>query len=312
MLLTVRDLWVAYGKIAAVRGVDLEVDEGEIVALLGPNGAGKSSVLRAISGMRPPVQGEVVFVGRRVSGWASDRIARLGMSLVPEGRGLFSDLTVEENLRMGGFFADPAVVRQRIDHVCAIFPVLGRRLEQRAGTLSGGEQQQLAIARALVSQPRLLVLDEMSLGLAPLVVADLYRTIAEINRQGTSVLLVEQQVALALRVAHRAYFMERGEIVLAGTAAEVAERQLAHTYFGGTGSAPTAAASEEATALELVRVPLRSTQTRALQRLAAQRGRSVGEVVAEAVTSYLSHEAAVLDGPLPAGEELLRPRREAT
>ena len=269
MLLSVDDLRVSYGKITAVRGLSLTVGEGEIVGLLGPNGAGKSTALRAISGMQPADSGRITLYGHRVDRWSSDRIARLGMSLVPEGRGLFGELTVEENLRMGAFQADAPAVRQR------------------AGTLSGGEQQQLAIARALVSAPRLLVIDEMSLGLAPLVVAELYRKVEEINRAGTSVLLVEQQVALALTIANRAYFLERGAVVMEGPAAQFAGSRTAQTYLGETPASGDGGVTDRAS-IELVMVPLRGVQTRALQRLAAQRGTNVGMVVAEAIDAYLS------------------------
>jgi len=287
LLLSVDDLYVSYGKITAVRGLSLTVGEGEIVALLGPNGAGKSTALRAISGMQPPGSGRVTLCGRRVDRWSSDRIARLGLSLVPEGRGLFSELTVEENLRMGAFQADGPQVRQRVDEVCQTFPVLGERLRQRAGTLSGGEQQQLAIARAMVSAPRLLVIDEMSLGLAPLVVAELYRKVEEINRAGTSILLVEQQVALALTIAKRAYFLERGAVIMEGAADQFAGATAARTYLGEATTSADGGGSDRAS-MELVMVPLRGVQTRALQRLAAQRGTSVGTVVADAIEAYLS------------------------
>ena len=291
MLLCVEDLHVAYGKIAAVRGLSLEVGEGEIVALLGPNGAGKSTALRAICGMRRCDRGRVSFRDRRVERWSSDRLARLGMALVPEGRGLFPELTVEENLRMGGYNVEPATLRRRVDEVCATFPILAQRRSQRAGTLSGGEQQQLAIARALVSQPTLLVIDEMSLGLAPLVVADLYQKVQDINRQGTAVLLVEQQVALALKIADRAYFLERGEVVMAGEAARFAGDSVARTYMGGGETAGVGPVEEERAAMERLVVPLRAAQTRALQRMARERDTNVGTVVAEAIDVYLGAPA---------------------
>jgi len=285
-LLRVEHLRCRYGTIVAVRDLSFEVGEGEIVALLGPNGAGKSTALRAISGMRRPDSGRVTFCGSRVEGWRGHRIARLGMALVPEGRGLFPELSVEENLRMGGFAVDAAAVAGRVEGVCAIFPILGARLAQRAATLSGGEQQQLGIARALVSEPRLLIIDEMSLGLAPLVVADLYETVRRINRTGTAVLLVEQQVALALEVADRAYFLERGEVRMSGPAerfrgtASVASAYLGDTHDGrATGAVPTV--------VERVNVPMHPTTARSLQQLARRRESSVGEIVAEAIDHYL-------------------------
>jgi len=294
LLLSVEDLRVSYGKIAAVRGLSLQVAEGEIVAVLGPNGAGKSTALRAISGMRPADGGRVTFKGQRVERWTSDRLARIGLALVPEGRGLFPELSVEENLRMGGFFVDALTVRRRIDEVCTTFPILGERLGQRAGTLSGGEQQQLAIGRAMISAPTLLILDEMSLGLAPLVVAELYRKVQEINRAGTAVLLVEQQVALALRVADRAYFLEHGEVILEGPAERFAERTaVTRAYLGEEESADGAGADDERPAMERIVVPLRARQTRALQRIAREHGLNVGAIVAEAIEAYIGSGAAV-------------------
>ena len=294
MLLSVEDLRVSYGKITAVRGLSLEVADGEIVALLGPNGAGKSTALRAISGMRPADRGRISFRGQRVERWSSDRLARLGLALVPEGRGLFPELSVEENLRMGGYIVEPATVRRRIDEICATFPILGQRLGQRAGTLSGGEQQQLAIGRAMISAPTLLIIDEMSLGLAPLVVADLYRKVQEINRGGTAVLLVEQQVALALRIADRAYFLERGEVVLEGPAERFADGSaVTRAYLGDGAGADGAEADDERPAMERIVVPLRARQTRALQRIARETGLNVGAVVAEAIEAYIGTGAGV-------------------
>jgi branched-chain amino acid transport system ATP-binding protein len=287
-LLVVEDLGYSYGAVAAVRRLSLAVNEGEIVALLGPNGAGKSTALRAISGMRRASSGRVTFAGQRVERWSSDRIARLGMALVPEGRGIFPELSVDENLRMGGYTVDAGVLPERIAEVGAVFPILAERSGQPAGTLSGGEQQQLAIARALLARPRLLVLDEMSLGLAPLVVADLYQTARAINRSGTAVLLVEQQVALALEVADRVYFIERGEVTMSGPAERFRSAgTVTRAYLGESAGGGTTGDDEDEPSIERVNVPLRSRQTRALQRLAQERGVSVGEVVASAVEKYL-------------------------
>jgi branched-chain amino acid transport system ATP-binding protein len=280
----------AYGAINAVRNLDIEVREGEIVALLGPNGAGKSTALRAISGMRRARSAAITFAGKRVERWPSDRIARLGMSLVPEGRGLFTELTVEENLRMGGYAVGQRDLDARINDVCATFPVLASRRSQSAGTLSGGEQQQLAIARALLSRPRLLIIDEMSLGLAPTVVADLYQRVREIHTAGTSMLLVEQQVALALAVADRAYFLERGQVVAEGPAERFRDTETVTRAYMGDGRAANGAAphdQEQPSAIERVNVPLRAGQARMLQRLARARGTSVGDIVAAAVDGYL-------------------------
>ena len=287
-LLGVEDLGYSYGAVAAVRRLSLTVNEGEIVALLGPNGAGKSTALRAISGMRRASSGRVTFAGQRVERWSSDRIARLGMALVPEGRGIFPELTVDENLRMGGYTVEAGVLPERIAEVGGVFPILAERSGQPAGTLSGGEQQQLAIARALLARPRLLVLDEMSLGLAPLVVADLYQTVRAINRSGTAVLLVEQQVALALEVADRVYFIERGEVTMNGPAERFRSAgTVTRAYLGDSAGEASSGGDDDEPTLERVNVPLRSRHTRALQRLAQERGVSVGEVVAGAIEKYL-------------------------
>jgi branched-chain amino acid transport system ATP-binding protein len=288
-LLQVRGMTCAYGGITAVRDFSIEVGEGEIIALLGPNGAGKSTALRAISGMRRAQQGDITFAGQRIERWPSDRIARLGLALVPEGRRLFSELTVEENLRMGGIAFDSAVVEQRIAEICKTFPILDSRRAQRAGTLSGGEQQQLAIGRALVSNPKLLIIDEMSLGLSPLIVSQLYSKVREINEAGTAVLLVEQQVALALTVARRIYLMERGQVKEEGPASQFADASsVSGAYLGeapADGATPAGEAITRVT--ELVYLPLVPGQARALQRLAQERGEKVGDVVADAVRSYL-------------------------
>jgi len=288
-LLSVEGLQYLYGSVPAVRHVSLEVGEGEIVALLGPNGAGKSTALRAISGMRRPSAGRITFAGHRVERWSSDRIARLGMALVPEGRGLFPELTVDENLRMGGYALDANEVDAHVDRVCENFPILAARRDQTAATLSGGEQQQLAIARGLVSSPRLLLLDEMSLGLAPLVVAQLYESVRAINRAGTAVLLVEQQVALALEVAHRAYFLERGEITMSGACDEFRNTAVVARSYLGSSEVPESLRVTEPTGTERINVNLRSRQTRALQELARRRGVSVGDVVADAIELYLTN-----------------------
>jgi branched-chain amino acid transport system ATP-binding protein len=291
-LLSVEGLTCAYGGIVAVRGLSLTVDEGEIVALLGPNGAGKSTALRAISGMRRARQAKVSFCGRRVDGWSCDRIARAGLSLVPEGRGLFTELSVDENLRMGGWAVEAGVLDERIAEVCAVFPILGERRHQRAGTLSGGEQQQLAIARSLLSRPRLLIIDEMSLGLAPIVVANLYRTVKEINARGTAVLIVEQQVALALKIADRAYFVERGQVTMSGPAERFRDRAtVTRAYLGAEDANGGAPVEQQPAVVERVNVPLRAGQARALQRVAAARNCSVGDVVAEAIEGYLAESA---------------------
>lgn len=218
MLLSVRDLVVEYGAIRALHGVSFEVGEGEIVTLVGANGAGKSTTLRAVSGLLKPSSGEVRFEGRRIDGWAGHRVARLGLSHVPEGRQPFSLLSVCENLLLGAYTRRPAEARRSIERVFQSFPRLKERLDQTAGTLSGGEQQMLAMGRGLMARPRLLALDEPSMGLSPILVREIFSIIEEINRQGTAILLVEQNAFMALQVAHRAYVLETGRVVASGAA----------------------------------------------------------------------------------------------
>ncbi|MFA5081894.1 MAG: ABC transporter ATP-binding protein [Hydrogenophilaceae bacterium] len=215
-LLEAKGLKVHYGGIQAVRGVDFEVGEGELVCLIGANGAGKSSILKGLMGL---VQhdGEVRFAGERLSGRPTHAIARLGLALVPEGRGIFGRLTVAENLDMGAYSRrDAPNVRSDLERVYRLFPRLAERRAQLAGTLSGGEQQMLAIGRAMMARPRLLLLDEPSMGLAPLMVQKIYQTIANIAREGVTILLVEQNAHLALQVSRRGYVMESGAMVLSG------------------------------------------------------------------------------------------------
>ncbi|MBI3636703.1 MAG: ABC transporter ATP-binding protein [Candidatus Rokubacteria bacterium] len=231
-LLDVRDLVVSYGKIRALRGVSLTVKSGEVVALLGSNGAGKSTLLRTVAGVLHPDAGAVRFAGAEVTRWPVHRVARSGLRLVPEGRGLLARMSVHENLMMGLYTrtddggADLEAVLNR-------FPVLRARRRQIASTLSGGEQQMLAIARALVGRPRLLMLDEPSLGLAPLVVAEVFAVIAMLKREGATILLVEQNARKALAVADRAYILEAGAVTLAGPAAELAAgEEVQRAYLG--------------------------------------------------------------------------------
>ncbi len=219
-MLKLRDVHASYGrKIKALHGVSLEVRSGEIVCLIGANGAGKSTLLKTISGLLCPDAGEIVFDGHRVDSFPAHRTAALGLVHVPEGRRIFPQLTVLENLEMGAFLRPQRKQRdQDLRRVCDLFPVLGERLTQEGGTLSGGEQQMLAIARALMARPRLLMLDEPSMGLAPLVVRKIFSVIADIHRAGTPVLLVEQNAQEALRIAHRGYVIETGRIVKEGDA----------------------------------------------------------------------------------------------
>jgi branched-chain amino acid transport system ATP-binding protein len=217
-MLRVEDLHVAYGKIKAVRGVSLDVGEGEVVALIGPNGAGKSTLLRTVAGIQKPQSGAIRLRGRGIHGLPAAEVTRLGVSLVLEGRSTLKNMSVRENLLLGGYIRnDHAGIGKDIERLLARFPSLAPRLGQNAGTLSGGEQQMLVIARALLARPSLLMLDEPSLGLAPLVTARIFEIIRELRGEGMTVLLVEQNAHQALRLADRAYVLETGELVLQGT-----------------------------------------------------------------------------------------------
>jgi len=231
-LLSVTDAHISYGKVEAVRGISLSVAENEIVTIIGANGAGKTTLLNAMMGILP-LKGGVAFAGQDLSRLEiEDRVA-LGMSLVPEHRELFASMNVEDNLQLGAFRVTRAQAASAFERVYALFPRLNERRRQLAGTLSGGEQQMLAMGRALMGAPKLLMLDEPSLGLAPIIVADIFRTIAELRGAGVSVLLVEQNAQAALRIADRAYVMELGEFVLDGKAAELAANaRVAASYLG--------------------------------------------------------------------------------
>jgi branched-chain amino acid transport system ATP-binding protein len=233
-LLTVENLAVFYGAIQALRGISLHVDAGEVVTLIGANGAGKTTTLRTISGLLEPKQGRIEFNGETIQGWPPHRIVQHGLVQVPEGREIFANLTVDENLQIAGYTRkDRAGIRQDRERALTLFPRVRERLQQNAGTLSGGEQQMLAIARALVARPKLLMLDEPSLGLAPQVVRSIFQVIREINREGTTILLVEQNANMALHVAHRAYVIEVGEIRMEGPAAELAASdEVRKAYLG--------------------------------------------------------------------------------
>ena len=238
-LVTCRDVVKTYGsgnaEVHALRGVDLDVYAGELTMLVGPSGCGKSTLLRTISGVLRPAAGDVVFEGRSIRGWAEDRIVRLGLVQVQEGRGILTRMTVQENLEMGAYCrSDRAGIRQDMAMVFDKFPVLRDRQHQFGATLSGGEQQMLAIGRALMSRPRLLLLDEPSLGLAPILVERIFTIIQALRRQGVTILLVEQNAYQALRVADRAYVLETGQVRLTGRAAELADDpQVQAAYLGG-------------------------------------------------------------------------------
>jgi len=233
-LLEVDQLEAGYGPIRALDGVSLAVDEGELVAIIGANGAGKTTLLMAISGVVPARKGEVRFTGRRITGLAPHEIVRLGIGHAPEGRRIFPRLTVRENLELGGFAQDDgARVKRDIDEACGLFPVLAERMGQLGGTLSGGEQQMLALARAIVGRPRLLLLDEPSLGLAPLIVAKIFEVIAGLTGRGIAVVLVEQNARAALRLAARGYVLETGRITLTGSGPDLAaDPRVRDAYLG--------------------------------------------------------------------------------
>jgi branched-chain amino acid transport system ATP-binding protein len=232
-LLSVRGLSVAYGKVQAVRSIDLHVDEGETVAVLGANGAGKSSIVRALTGLTRVGTGQILFRGQDVTRLSSDRRAAAGMALVPEGRRVFSDMTVTENLLMGGYLAGREAA-QRIEAMFELFPRLRERRQQLAATLSGGEQQMLAIARALIRKPSLLILDEPSLGLSPLLVQTIYRALKDLHERKMTILLAEQSASVALSLADRAYLLETGQVMLEGPARTLRDDpRMRDAYLGG-------------------------------------------------------------------------------
>ncbi|MCQ6267538.1 ABC transporter ATP-binding protein [Fictibacillus sp. WQ 8-8] len=234
-MLKVEDINVYYGNIQALEGISLEINQGEIVTLIGANGAGKSTLLKTVSGLLKPKQGKILYEGKSINGKAAQMIVKQGISHVPEGRRVFANMTVEENLQLGAFLRkDKDGIKQDLEKVYELFPRLLERLKQQAGTLSGGEQQMLAMGRALMARPRLLLLDEPSMGLAPLLVKTIFRIIEEINKAGTTILLVEQNANLALSIANRAYVVETGRIVLSGDAAELtSSEQVKMAYLGG-------------------------------------------------------------------------------
>jgi branched-chain amino acid transport system ATP-binding protein len=236
VVLSLDGIHTYYGAIHALKGVTLEVREGEIVTLLGANGAGKSTTLRSINGLNHPRRGTIAFEGRDITHDAPHSIVRMGIAQSPEGRKLFPRMSVTENLEMGAFQrSDRAAIREDMERVFTLFPRLAERKTQKAGTMSGGEQQMCAIGRALMARPKLLMLDEPSMGLAPIFVERIFETIVEVNKQGTSILLVEQNALMALHVASRGYVLETGTIALADSAAALAQNeQVRKTYLGET------------------------------------------------------------------------------
>ena len=234
-MLLINDIDVFYGNIQALKGISLEVKEGEIVTLIGANGAGKSTLLKTISGLLKPKRGSIEYLGTTIAGKPAQSIVKAGISHVPEGRRVFSNMTVEENLELGAYLRnDREAIKKDLNHVFELFPRLLERRKQLSGTLSGGEQQMLAMGRALMAKPKLIVMDEPSMGLAPLMVKNIFNIIEMVNKEGVTVLLVEQNAHMALSVAHRAYVLETGKIVLTGSAKELQESdEVRAAYLGG-------------------------------------------------------------------------------
>ena len=231
-MLKINDLHVSYGGIRAIRGVSLEIPDKEIVTLIGANGAGKSTTLRSVAGLVKPDSGCIELAGENLVGKDATSIVAKGITLVPEGRRVFADLTVLENIKLGGYLRKDSL-DEDIEKMYSLFPILKERNWQLAGTLSGGEQQMLAVARALMSKPKIIMMDEPSLGLAPLIVRDIFDIIKEINKQGVTVLLIEQNANMALKIADRAYVMETGKITMSGTGAELlADERIRKAYLG--------------------------------------------------------------------------------
>ena len=301
-LLEVEGLTVRYGEIAAVRDLSLSIGEGEVLALLGPNGAGKSSTLRALSGLLKPAAGTIRFRGQPIDHMPAESIARLGLTHVPEGRGIFPDLTVRENLRMPTRGLKGEAYEAALDRVHGYFPRLAERASQLAGTLSGGEQQQLAIGRALMVKPELLLLDEMSLGLAPTIVEQLFQILARIHEDGVAVLLVEQYVGPALAIADNAIVMEKGQVRVSGPAAELARdvTVVQASYLGAAGAGAERLELVGSAFRESLGVELSPDQIRRLQELAARRGLSAEEIGQEAIERMLAMAAGGLrSGEIP-------------
>ena len=299
-LLELRGVTVNYGQIAAVRDLSLTVGQGELVALLGANGAGKTTTLRTISGLQRPRGGEISFDGRRIDRMSAEQIARKGIAHLPEGRGMFPRLSVAENFRMAAYGAGVTGgdYMERLDAALGLFPVLRERMGQLAGTLSGGQQQMLAVARALVTRPRLLMIDELSFGLAPVVVKQLFALLPAILADGTSILLVEQFVGQALAVASRAYVLEKGELSFAGPATTLAEQEgfVESSYLGSGAQRPDYQRTRPEET-EMLRVRVEPGLVRRLR--AAGGGRPLREIANEALRDYL----ATLEAPADADAE---------
>ncbi len=232
-MLEIEDLHVSYGMIEAVKGVDIEIEDGEIVSLIGANGAGKTTIMLAISGLIRPSSGKIILDDVEITRTSADKIVSMGLIQVPEGRHVFQKMSVEENLKLGAYLRKDNI-QQDMEKVFEIFPILKERRTQMAGTLSGGEQQMLAMARALMAKPKIILLDEPSMGLAPILVQEIFRIIKEINQSGVTVFLVEQNAKMALSISDHAYVMETGSIVLSGSGKELSEsEQVQKAYLGG-------------------------------------------------------------------------------
>ncbi len=234
-MLKIDNINVYYGSIHALKGVSLEVNQGEIVTLIGANGAGKSTLLKTLSGLLKPKEGSITYLNSSIAGKPAQDVVKAGISHVPEGRRVFADMSVEENIELGAFLRkDKAGIQQDFQKVYQIFPRLHERRKQSAGTLSGGEQQMLAMGRAIMARPKLLLLDEPSMGLAPLMVKTIFEVVKDINKEGTTILLVEQNANMALSIADRAYVIETGRVILSGTAEELqASEEIKNAYLGG-------------------------------------------------------------------------------
>lgn len=232
-MLRVDNLSAAYGNILALHDISIQVDEGMCVALIGANGAGKTTLMNVLSGVKAPKSGSIYYRGSDVTKWTADRMVKAGVALVPEGRQIFSQLTVEENLKMGAFTRKDNY-QAEMESAYQLFPRLRERRSQKGGNMSGGEQQMLALARALMSKPKMLLLDEPSMGLAPVIVNDIFRTIRQINREGVTVVLVEQNAKIAMKIAHKCYVIENGEVALEGTSQELQnDPRIREIYLGG-------------------------------------------------------------------------------
>ena len=232
-MLKVSGIETYYGNIQALKGIDLEVKQGEIVTIIGANGAGKTTTMKSVSGLLKPKRGKIEFMGEDITGLRPDQLVKKGISLVPEGRAILAKMTVLENLEMGAFQRKDHDIANDLEKVMNRFPILRERKNQLGGTLSGGQQQMLAIARALMSRPKLLLLDEPSMGLAPLIVADIFKIIKEINQEGTTVLLVEQNVRQALKIAHKGFVLETGKLIASGTSQELlGNAKVKEAYLG--------------------------------------------------------------------------------